>query len=91
MSYDNDFTAKAEPNLTMTSQLTDLHLKAKPGPLQMVYKTSQEKWNSHITITNAKRSHSYVDCLLAEYVSFKHTFAKQHEDMARNHDSKCRT
>lgn len=76
MSYDNDFTAEAEPNLTTTRQLTDLHLKAKPEPLQMVYQTPHEKWNSHITITNAKVSHSYVDCLLAERVSFKRTFCE---------------
>lgn len=42
----------------------------------MVYQTPHEKWNSHITITNAKVSHSYVDCLLAERVSFKRTFCE---------------
>lgn len=41
MSYDNDFIAKAEANLTMNCQLSDLHLKASTGSLQVVHKTGK--------------------------------------------------
>lgn len=34
MSYDNEFTAKAQPSATTTCPLADLHLKANPGSLR---------------------------------------------------------
>lgn len=85
------FLTKANPNVMKTFWHIDLHYKASPASLHAMFKTQQQQWTACNTISTPTGSHSYVDGLFAEFVSFKHVFAKQHKVTTRRCDNtKCK-